>query len=188
MTSGVDIRETEVRDRQAILELVAAAFAVGGADGSAERRIVEQVWARDAVAPGMDLVAVADEAIVGHVLGSWGSLAGEPVVGLAPLAVVAGCRGGGIGSGLVEALLRRAETDGHQWVVVLGAPAYYGRFGFQPAGSLGLSYGPTGGGNPHFQVRRTSATAAGPAGDYVYSWELPSPHRQIRSSPPGRMS
>ena len=39
-------------------------------------------------------------------------------------------------------------------LVLLGDPAYYGRFGFEPAGPLGLSYLPVGADNPHFQARR----------------------------------
>ena len=45
---------------------------------------------------------------------------------------------------------------GAQWplLVLLGDPAYYGRFHFEPADPLGLRYAPAGADNPNFQARQ----------------------------------
>lgn len=58
---------------------------------------------------------------------------------LAPLAVAPEAQGRGIGSALVRAGLKVCAEGGVDGVVVLGDPAYYGRFGFKPAGEHGMS-------------------------------------------------
>ena len=55
--------------------------------------------------------------------------------------------------------------------MLLGDPAYYGRFGFEPAGPLGLSYPPVGAGNPHFQARQLPGYAEALRGEFSYCWE-----------------
>ncbi len=61
-------------------------------------------------------------------------------LGLAPLAVAPQHQRRGFGARLVEAALQRARMLGYAYVVVLGAPEYYSRFGFVPASRWGLSY------------------------------------------------
>jgi putative acetyltransferase len=68
-------------------------------------------------------------------------------------------------------LLRRVETAGRPLVVLLGNPAYYGRFGFEPSGPLGITYRPVGEDNPAFQVRRFAGYDATYRGDFTYCWE-----------------
>ena len=87
------------------------------------------------------LVAEVDGAIAGHVLFfPLPLLRGDErmeAVGLAPLAVRPDSQRTGIGSALTRAGLER--LDGYPLVVVLGDPAYYGRFGFSPGSGLGLT-------------------------------------------------
>ena len=45
----------------------------------------------------------------------------------------------GVGSVLISTALEMAELRGWQWVVVLGHPAYYPKFGFTPAVAVGLA-------------------------------------------------
>jgi putative acetyltransferase len=54
----------------------------------------------------------------------------DRALGLAPLAVAAPYRRRGIGADLVRTALTRCAADGERLVFVLGAPDYYGRFGF----------------------------------------------------------
>ena len=63
-------------------------------------------------------------------------------MGLAPMAVLPARQRGGIGSALVRAGLDACRQLGCTAVVVLGHPAYYPRFGFQPASrfALGCEY------------------------------------------------
>jgi putative acetyltransferase len=46
----------------------------------------------------------------------------------------------GIGTALVAAGLKAARARGGDLAVVLGDPAYYGRFGFLPAARQGLTW------------------------------------------------
>jgi putative acetyltransferase len=45
---------------------------------------------------------------------------------------------GGAGSALIREALHRAAATDFPLVVLLGHPAYYPRFGFEPAAELGL--------------------------------------------------
>ena len=91
----------------------------------------------------MNLVAERDGEILGHVLftavqvqDSTGDVPGQI---LAPLAVLPGEQGHGVGSMLVLEGLERLRRTGAGLVFVLGHPGYYPRFGFEPAGNLGFS-------------------------------------------------
>ncbi len=82
----------------------------------------------------LSLVAVQDGALVGHVAFTLCHLAGrtEQIALLAPLAVAPAWHRRGIGSTLVREGLTRLGKTGVALVLVLGDPAYYGRFGFRP--------------------------------------------------------
>src|SRR5262245_32742527 len=90
----------------------------------------------------ISLVAEDDGRIVGHILFSQVTVeAGERDlvgVGLAPVAVVPERQNQRIGSMLVEHGLKRCREEGHPFVVVLGHPDYYPRFGFVLASSFGI--------------------------------------------------
>lgn len=174
MAPGPTIRPAAPADRDAILEVVRAAFTRDGADGREEVDIVHATWALgDAVPDGLELVATDGDEVVGHVLVARADLGGTEVVGVAPLAVAPSHRGAGIGSALMTEVLARAEAAGVALVGLLGNPGYYGRFGFEPSGPLGITYQPVGADNPHFQVRRLAAYRPECRGDFSYCWELP---------------
>jgi putative acetyltransferase len=84
-----------------------------------------------------------DETIVGAILFTPAAIEtpGEPVVwmGLAPLAVLPKCQRQGIGSALVRRGLEIVRERGCPFVVVLGHPEYYPRFGFERASAHGLA-------------------------------------------------
>ncbi len=106
----------------------------------AEAELVEKL--RQACGDALSLVA-EDSAIVGHILFT-------PVVveeetgkhrigmGLAPMAVRPDHQRQGIGSQLVRRGLDILRERGCPFVVVLGHPEYYPRFGFEPASKHGL--------------------------------------------------
>src|SRR5262249_31321273 len=84
----------------------------------------------------VSLVAEDQSGILGHILFSRLEVrdAGRPLTGfvaLAPLAVLPERQGRGIGSRLVRGGLEACRQRGERVVVVLGDPAYYGRFGFR---------------------------------------------------------
>jgi predicted N-acetyltransferase YhbS len=74
------------------------------------------------------------------------------VLGLGPLGVLPEAQGRGVGTALVHALVAVAEACEERLVALLGAPAYYGRFGFVPASDLGIE-APDPAWGEHFQAR-----------------------------------
>jgi putative acetyltransferase len=90
----------------------------------------------------ISLVAEDDGRVVGHILFSPVTIETSERelvgVGLAPMSVIPERQNQRIGSLLVEEGLRRCREDGHRFVVVLGHPNYYPRFGFVPAGRFGI--------------------------------------------------
>jgi putative acetyltransferase len=129
------------------------------------------------VAPGLELVAVDGDDVVGHVLAGRGALAGREVIGIAPLAVAPSRQRRGVGSALMRALLAEMEEAGWPYVVLLGDPGYYGRFGFEPAGRYGIQYAAVGPDNPHFMIYRCSDAEPSARGNYTYCWEVSAPDR-----------
>jgi putative acetyltransferase len=174
MNAGCSIRPTHTADRDAVQDVVRDAFSTEGRDGREEVDIVRNTWAREAAAPGLDLVAVEAGQVTGHVLGAYGRLDEHVLVGVAPLAVAPHRQCEGIGTALMNEVLCRAEESGEPLVVLLGLPAFYGRFGFEPAGPLGIEYPPAGPGSPHFLLRRFPNYEPVYRGVFRYCWELSS--------------
>ncbi len=174
MTTSWSIRLTRPVDRDAIVDVVREAFSGRSRDGHEEVDIVLNTWLLNAAVSGLDLVAIEDGQVVGHVLGAYGSLDERRVVGVAPLAVVPDRQGEGIGSGLMKELLRQAEEIGEPLLVLLGLPAYYVRFGFETAGPLGIDCPSVGSGNRHFLIRKLATYSPHYLGEFRYCWELAS--------------
>jgi len=178
MPRGVTIRVAGPIDREAILAVVRQAFSRDGRDGQEEVDIVLDTWRLEATLDGLELVAVENDSVIGHLLAASGDLGGREVVAVAPLAVSPSHQGRGVGSALMTELLRRAEESRYPLVALLGNPAYYGRFGFEPSAPLNISYPPVGEGDPHFQVHRLSAFNPSYTGVFTYCWERGSADRE----------
>ena len=120
----------------------------------------------------LSLVAVEQAEVVGHVAFSPVTLAGTTDgVGLAPVAVVPSFQRRGIAARLIRAGLDECTRRQHGFVVVLGDPRYYGRFGFTPARAWTLrdEYG----GGDAFQALELRPGAIPAAGGLVrYAPEL----------------
>jgi predicted N-acetyltransferase YhbS len=170
------VRKATPGDRDGILELVMAAFSGPDHDGREEVDIVTSTWERGATALDLELVAVDEGEIVGHVLAAWGDLSGREVVAVAPLAVSPSHQRLGIGTALMRELLRRAEAGALPLIVLLGDPGFYHRFSFEPSWPLGICYRVVGEGDPHFLVRRFRGYDESYRGDFTYCWE--SKHRE----------
>jgi putative acetyltransferase len=103
----------------------------------------------------LSLVALEDDAIVGHVAFSRmtvNSDAGDfPALALAPVGVIPEFQGEGVGTALIGNGLQLLAKKGEALVFVLGEPDYYGRFGFSAELAAGfISPFP----GPYFQLRR----------------------------------
>lgn len=90
--------------------------------------------------PGiLSLEAVAGQKVIGHVIFTPCGVAGGGAMAtlLGPLAVATDWQRCGVGSALVKAGLDRLRSSATTLVLVLGDPAYYGRFGFTADRSVG---------------------------------------------------
>jgi putative acetyltransferase len=111
--------------------------------GKAEANIVDGLRAAGALT--LSLVAIEDgDEVVGHVAFSPVKIDGKDQgwFGMGPVAVWPERQRGGVGSELVRAGLERLRKSGAQGIVVLGDPAYYGRFGFRAHDGLRYSSAP----------------------------------------------
>jgi len=133
--TGLEVREEDARDADSIARLHESAFPT-----PAEAALVAAL--REAGRLTLSLVAVADGNLVGHVafspLTTPSPWPGQGL-GLAPLAVAAAHRQQGVGAALVEAGIARCARAGVGYLVVLGEPHYYRRFGFARAGDRGIA-------------------------------------------------
>jgi len=94
----------------------------------------QRLRAGRAPARGLSFVATEDGRVVGSVR-LWEIAAGadRDALLLGPLAVHPDCRNRGIGGALMRHALRIAARHHHAAVLLVGDPAYYGRFGFSAA-------------------------------------------------------
>lgn len=158
------IRREAPDDVTAISEVTAAAFrgvehsVPPGEPGGppVEVDLIDRLRADDGWIPELSLVAESDGVVVGHVLGSRAIVGEVPAIGLGPLSVAPGWQRSGVGAALMHAVLGAAEALDEQLVGLLGDPAYYSRFGFVSAESVGVT-APDAAWGAYFQVRSLSA-------------------------------
>lgn len=135
MQQGIAIRRARPADADAVRLVHERAFGQ-----RAEADLVERLE-RDGDA-ALSLLAETPEGIVGHVLLSRletdGMEADIRALALAPLGVVPERQRQGLGGRLVVEALTVADREGWQAVLVLGDPAFYGRFGFGAEAGAGF--------------------------------------------------
>jgi putative acetyltransferase len=135
LTAPPVIRREGPGDAASVRAINLAAF-----EGPTEAEIVDRV--RRAGGAQLSLVAEIGGELVGHILFSEVRIGDDREatgMGLAPMAVMPAQQNRGIGSALVRRGLEMLRVDGCPFVVVLGHPAYYPRFGFVPASRHGVT-------------------------------------------------
>jgi len=132
----MDIRTETPSDHDAIARVIEIAFARAAHASGTEAAIVERLRARGQ----LTLSLVAEEAgqVVGHVAFSPVTISDGTAgwCGLGPVAVLPDFQGSGIGRQLIEHGLDALRALGANGCVLLGDPAYYGRFGFSSGPEL----------------------------------------------------
>ena len=129
------VRDEKSGDVAAVREINELAF-----EKPVEANIVERL--RAACKSHVSLVAVIDEKVVGHILFTPVTIDGSAIrggMGLAPMAVHPERQRRGVGKELVRAGIARLESESRPFIIVIGHPAYYPRFGFERASGRGLS-------------------------------------------------
>ncbi|MGB1111452.1 MAG: GNAT family N-acetyltransferase [Gammaproteobacteria bacterium] len=134
-----DLREAQPDDRASIVHIHELAFG-----DPTITQLVNDMLGDASTEPMLSLLASAGGEDAGHVFFSHVRIESADQadsVGasiLAPLAVVPDKQGQGIGGSLIRRGLELLANRGVRLVFVLGYPAYYGRFGFKPAGVQGF--------------------------------------------------
>ena len=135
----VRLRTTTPEESSALADVHRAAF---GRDEEADLALA--LMRDESFVPDCSLAAEDDTGrFLGHVLLSRAWLedddgSRQPLLCLAPLAVVPDAQRSGIGTALVREAIERAQSDGELAMIVLGHPSYYPRFGFTEALPLGI--------------------------------------------------
>jgi putative acetyltransferase len=178
--SGPDdvlIRLAVPADEPQIAGTVTTAF---GAEGPVVARLVKALQASPAWDPALSFVA-ADPAgqVIGYVLATVNLLDAPlrlvDVLVLSPLAVHPAHQHRGVGSQLVRHALDVLRDRPEPLVFLEGSPAYYPRFGFQPAGPLGFRRPSLRIPEPAFMVHPLPAYQPWMTGTLVYAdpfWRL----------------
>ena len=132
------IRNEQSQDIEAISRLTEAAFRNEEYSSHTEHFIVNAL--RRTGQLSISLVAAEHDQILGHVAISPVSISSGVTgwYGLGPISVRPDRQGKGIGSALMRAALQQLRQQGAAGCVVLGDPAYYGRFGFKAHPGLEL--------------------------------------------------
>ncbi len=127
------IRKEEPQDQDAVHHLNLAAF-----ENGPEAVLVDAL--RSSCKEYLAFVAVKDGVVVGHILFTPVTVDGSDAMGmgLAPMAVLPSHQRKGVGSLLVRHGLDHLRGTGCRFVIVLGHPEYYPRFGFEPASTYRL--------------------------------------------------
>jgi putative acetyltransferase len=129
----VEIRKEQPQDIDAIRNLNLAAF-----DSGSEAALVDKL--RACCKDYLSFVAIEDDTVVGHILFTPTTVSETNTVGmgLAPMAVLPSCQRRGIGSSLVRHGIEYLRQSKCPFVIVLGHPEYYPRFGFELASKFRL--------------------------------------------------
>ncbi|QDT26750.1 hypothetical protein Enr10x_20600 [Gimesia panareensis] len=131
----MDIRQTTAADLETVKAVHREAF--GPEEGPVIVSLLDELLPDPTAEPILSLLVEDGPRVLGHVLFTKVVIQGaEPVAAriLAPLAVLPSAQKQGVGQQLIETGLSQLRDAGVELVFVLGDPAYYTRFGFQPAG------------------------------------------------------
>jgi putative acetyltransferase len=160
----ITIRPESTKDHTAVWQVNSSAF-----ETDAEANLADAL--RSGGYAMVSLVAELDEEIVGHILFSKLSIittAGEiEAVSLAPMAVTPDHQRLGVGSQLVRAGLEACRLQGHKFIVVLGHPNFYPRFGFTAEQARPLQ-NPFGGGDAWMALELEPSSLNSVAGHVEY--------------------
>ncbi len=162
------LRREMPADHDAVRVVHRLAFEAGAEGVVVEAALMDQLRADGAVIEELSIVAELDGEVVGHVLCSRGAVGDHPAVGLGPIGVSPGRQGRGIGAALMHTVLGAAEALGEPLVALLGEPAFYGRFGFVAASTIGVD-SPDPGWGDYFQVRTLTGWTPEMAGPFRYA-------------------
>ena len=137
------LRKAMASDAETIEFLTREAFWDVYQPGCDEHYIVHCLREDPAVVEALNCVCECGGEIVGHILYTRAKVVdahgvAHPVLAFGPISVRPDMQRIGVGSRLIRHTLQIAARMGFDGVVITGNPAYYHRFGFQPAADFGI--------------------------------------------------
>ncbi len=139
----ISIREERPTDQGQVRRLTIDAFASSELGHNGEADLIDSL--RAGSGDRLSLVACSDDEVVGHILFTAATIrtvqAETYGMGLAPMSVSPRHQKMGLGASLIKHGMARLFANGCAFVVVLGHPDYYPRFGFRPASQFGVTHG-----------------------------------------------
>ncbi|MEI6285958.1 MAG: N-acetyltransferase [Bacillota bacterium] len=137
-----------------------------------EARLVAGLAATDNYIDELSLAGVVDGRYISHVLLSKITIQSGSqeisALALAPVATLPRFRALGVASHLIEYAIERARKMRYEFIVVLGDPKFYSRFGFVSASQYNIS-GPYAVADENFMALKIGALRNFPGGTVVYS-------------------
>ncbi len=137
------IRQETPGDYATIRRLVQEAFRTAKVSDGDEQEYVNKLRSSAGYIPELALVLADGPELVGHIMLTRFAIttpcgAFEALL-LAPVCVLKEYRNRGVGSEFIRHALGLAKESGFKAVFLVGDPAYYNRFGFEPAVSYGIT-------------------------------------------------
>ena len=141
--SPLTLRQEQPGDYETVEQITREAFWNNFQPGCNEHYLVNQVRKHVDFLPELDTVALVNDTIVGNIMYSRATIAGDDgceyeVLCFGPLTVLPGYQKKGIGKALIEYTKEKAAAMGFRAILIYGDPDYYGRAGFVPAEGLGI--------------------------------------------------
>jgi len=129
------ILEERPGDRDAVIDLARLSLGNRTTDSPAAR-----MRAGTSPVPGLSMIVLENDELVGTIR-YWPVLigTGAKAIQLGPVAIHPDHRGRGFARMLIRYSLDRAQSLGHRVVVLIGDPALYDRYGFEPALPRGIT-------------------------------------------------
>ncbi|HBG25426.1 MAG TPA: GNAT family N-acetyltransferase [Rikenellaceae bacterium] len=146
---NLTIRETDRNEFFETENLTREAFWNLYKPGCDEHLALHQLRESTSYIPKLDLVALLDGRIVGHVITTKAKVvesvapedgdASREVLCVGPICADPSLQGKGVGSQLMRQTIARAAGMGFKGIILYGDPAYYSRFGFKNAQKYSIS-------------------------------------------------
>ena len=140
----ITLRLEEEKDYRTVEELTRAAFWNVYKPGCDEHFVLHNLRSSPNFLPELDLVAEQNGMVVGNIIYSKCKVISDTgkeqeVLTFGPVSVLPAYQGQSIGSLLIRHTLKLAKQMGFKAVIIFGNPAYYQRFGFEPALKFSIS-------------------------------------------------
>ena len=136
------IRQEQPKDHATVFQLIETAFKTMQYSSHTEQFIVEKLRKSDAFIPELSIVAEQGGELVGHIILTKIKIDNGTqlfdALTLGPVSVWPRLHKQGIGSQLIKAAHKMAQSLGHEIIILLGHKDYYPRFGYEMTSKYGI--------------------------------------------------